>query len=277
MSVWLPLKQYAPEMAGAFLQLESLSRRPGESTALPQESAAETGKINYEERAKKALDSDQPNEITIEMAISRGDFDKARKMVEKLPDGNRKAEIIEQLTAQEAISHASKGDIPRAMSLAEQLTKATLILQAYPPILNKCVARKDRTCVTELGYQAIQRLKRADTSPAAIPKGLSSPTIDSRQLDPVLSSFSKLAKSVASIDSEMALEVLDELVVAANISSLDTAQGYIGFETDVFKQLAPKNEGRVRQAAGSLKDALRQTLALAAIYQWKAAQLTKRP
>jgi hypothetical protein len=276
-SAWLPLQQCAPELAGAFLRLESLSRRPGESTSLPQESAAETSGASYEDRVKKALDSDRPDEMTIEMAISHGDFDNARKLVEKLPEGDLKAQLVEEITAQEAVSLVSKGDIPEAKRLAERLTRATLILQAYPPILDKCVAKKDQACVTSLGSQAIQRLKRAATSPMAAPNGLTSPTLDSRRLDPVLSSFGKLAKAIAPIDDALALEVLDELVAAANNSSMDTAQGYIGFDADVFKELAPKNEGRVRQAADGLKDTLRQTLALVAINQWKAAQLAKRP
>src|SRR5207248_6242669 len=35
MTAWMPLQQYAPELAGAFLNLEGLSRAPGESAALP--------------------------------------------------------------------------------------------------------------------------------------------------------------------------------------------------------------------------------------------------
>jgi hypothetical protein len=277
MSAWLPLQQYAPELTGAFMQLEKLSRRPGENSSLPQESAAETNRASYDERVKKALDSNRPDEITIGMAISRGDFDKARRMVDKLPRADRKTQLGEEINAHEAISLASKGDIYGATRLAEQLSNATLILLAYPPILKRCAVKKDQACINSLGYQAIRRLKRADTSPLAPPQGLSTPAVSGPQLDPVLSSFAKLAKAVAPVNEELGLEVLEEMIVAANNSSTDTAQGVIGFETDVFKELAPKNEGRVKQAAESLKDTLRQTVALAAIYQWKAARLTKMP
>lgn len=275
-SAWLPLQKHAPELAGDFLHLEKKSRRPGENASLPLESVAETNRINYEDRVRKALDGEQPDEITIEMAISRGDFDKARRMIEKLADGDRKSQLIEEVTAQEAISMASKDDIAEAKRLAEKLTIATLILQAYPPVLKKCAARKDQPCINYLGYRAIQQLKQPNRTTVESPKGLSTPTLNSRRLDPVLSGFSKLAKAIAPISEGLALEILEEMVVSANKSGTDTGQGYIGFETDVFRELAPKDEIRVTQAAESLKDTLRQTVALAAIYQWKAAQLSPK-
>jgi hypothetical protein len=120
-------------------------------------------------------------------------------------------------------------------------------------------------------------LRRAGTSHLAPPKALSTPPPGSQQLDPVLSGFGKLAKAIAPINEGLGLEVLDELVVAANNSSTDTAQGDVGFETDIFKELASKNEGRAKQAAESLKDTLRQIAALAAIYRWKATSLAKKP
>lgn len=89
-------------------------------------------------------------------------------------------------------------------------------------------------------------------------------------------SLSKLAKAVALSNETLALEVLDEMVQAANSSNVDTTQGRMGFETDVFSRLAAKNEIRVRQAVEALKDPLRQIVALAAIYQWKAGELIKQ-
>jgi hypothetical protein len=44
---------------------------------------------------------------------------------------------------------------------------------------------------------------------------------------------------------------------------------------ELFRQLALKNEVRVRQSAESLKDRLRQIVALSAIYQGRAAELAK--
>jgi hypothetical protein len=277
LSVWLPLKQYAPELAGAFFELEKLSRRPGENLSLPTQEAAEAKKDDYEKRLKEGLNSDSPDDLTINFAISRGDFDKARKMIDKLADGPQKSQLTETVNAREAISLATNGDIFGAQRLAEQLNKATSILQVYPVVLNKCVAKKDQACANALIYQAIKQLKRADTSPTIPPAGIPPSAVPSSQeFDPILLSLSKLAKVVAPINEMLALEVLDETIIAANRSQIDTGQGRVGLETDVFKKLVPKNEGRVRQAADNLKDPLRQIVALAVIYQWKAEELEKR-
>ncbi|MFN2455390.1 MAG: hypothetical protein ABR577_14335 [Pyrinomonadaceae bacterium] len=277
LSAWLPLKQYAPELTGSFLELEKLSRRPGEDAALPSKSPEEANKEKYEKRLKESLDSDNPDELTINFAISRGDFDKARKLIEKLPDGTQKTQFSESVNTREAVALATKGDTLSALSLAERLNKATSMLQVYPLIINKCAARKDQPCAMDAFYRAVGKIKKADASPSAPPAGLPATIIPlGKEFDPVLMGLGKLAKAVLPASKELALDALDEMVGAANRSELDTGQGRIGFEADVFKLLAPKNEGRVEQAALNLKDALRQIVALAAIDQWKAKELTDK-
>lgn len=69
-------------------------------------------------------------------------------------------------------------------------------------------------------------------------------------------------------------DVLDELVIAANHSELDTSQARTGFETSLFKKLAAKNEERTTAAPLQFQDRLRQIVALAAIEQWKADKFT---
>jgi len=95
------------------------------------------------------------------------------------------------------------------------------------------------------------------------------------EFDPVLSSLGSLASAVISVKDELALDVLDELVIAANHSEVDTGQGRTGFESSLFKKLAEKNEARVNLAATQMKDPLRQIVALAAIDQLKADKLAK--
>jgi DNA-directed RNA polymerase specialized sigma24 family protein len=276
-STWPLVGQYAPELTGAFSALEQLSRRPGGDASLPQTSNEEASKARYEKRVKDALDSGQPDDLTINFALGRGDFDKARKMIGKLADGAQKTQLTEHVNTLEAISLATKGDTLGAERLAEQLNKATSMLQVYPLIINKCAARKDQSCVISSFYQAVKQLKRGDTTPYAPPQGVPALVAQTnRDLDPVLLSLSKLAKAVASINDTLALEALDEMAAAANSSDMDTGQGRTGFDTDVFKLLAPKNEARVRQAATTLKDQLRQIVALAAIDQWKAKELAEK-
>ncbi len=277
LTTWLPLKQYSPELTGAFLQLEKLSRSPGDDASLPQVSDSEANKERYEKRVQEALNGNQPDEPAINFAINQENFDKARKMIEKLSEGPQKTQLTEMVNAREALSLATKDSLVEAEGLAEQLNKATSILQVYPVIINKCVASKDQPCAIRAVHQSIKQLKRANTESAIPPAGIpASAIVTSGELDPVLLSLSKLAKEVASINEILALEILDEAILAANSSKMSTDEGRTGFDVDVFRKLAPHHESRVRQAAGNLKDPLRQIVALAAIYQWKAAELVKR-
>ena len=277
LSVWLPIKQYTPELIGAFLELERLSRRPGEDGALPQVSSAEASRSSYEKRVKDALDSDQPDELTINFAISHEDFTRARKLIDKLPDGLQKAQLTDLVNMKQALNLAAKGDLPNAQRLAEQLTRAASMQQVYPVLISKCGTNKDQACASALAYQAMKQLKHADTAPSLPPSGIRvSGFLTSRELDPVLLSLSKLAKAVLPINESLAFEVLDEAVRTANVSEMDTGQGRTGFDADLFKQFAAKNDARTRQAAETFKDPLRRIVALAAIYEQQAMQLMKQ-
>jgi hypothetical protein len=259
LSTWLPLKQYAPEMIGAFSELEALSRSAGQSSVLPVAGGEDTGKVSYERRVKNALESRQPEELAlaINFALSQRDFAAARKMTDLLPDGERKTKFTEEVNTREAISLAAKGDLLGAQRLAEQLTLASSILGVYPVLLDKCVALKDSAGAPALAYQALKQLKRAGDEKS------------------VPLSLSRLAKTLSSINESLALEMLDETVLAANRSGEDTGQGRTGIEADIFRILAAKNETRTRQAAETLKDPLRHIVALAVISQWKAEELSK--
>lgn len=276
--VWPMLKQYAPDLAPTFYELEKLSRKSGEDTSLPTlDSMNEAAKRRYEKRVKDTLDSGQPDNLAISSAIGRGEFDKAHKMLDKLDDGPQKTQLTEMVNMREALSLTAKGNTIEAELMAEKLNKATSILQVYPAIISKCAAKKDQPCVTTAFYQAMKQLKSADTAPPTLPAGIPASVIaTSREFDPVLSSLAKLAKAVAPVNDMLALEALDETVSAANSSDVDTSQGRVGFDIDIFKILAPKNELRALQAAMNLKDPLRQIIALAVIDQWKAKELANK-
>ena len=275
-NVWPILRQFAPELTGAFYQLEALSRRPGEDASLPKGSLADLYNDRYEKRVKDALDSDKPDPLTIYSVISKGDFAQARRMIDKLDDGPQKTQLVEAVNVQEAISFATKGDLIKAAQLAQNLKTAVSIMRVYPLIVNKCVAKKDRTCAANSVYQATKQLKDASNALPTPPSGVPAsfiPTIG--EFDPVVISLCQLARILASIDGALALDVLDEAVQAANRSKVDTGQGRTGMEADVFKQLAAEDELRVHQAAITLKQPLPRIVALAALYQWKAQALAK--
>jgi hypothetical protein len=256
-STWLPLKQYAPELTGPFMELEKISREPGGNASLPQENSVDKSARDYERVIQNALDSGYPDDYAFMSAFGREDFSALRKMIDLLPEGEQKTKYTEFMNLREAINLAGKGDILNAERAAGQLKKAASIQQAYPAIIAKCVAKKDTVCVTSITHQATKQLKGAED----------------QSLVPL--SLSRLAKSIASVDETLALEMLDEAVQAANSGNVDTSQGRTGIEVDAFRALAAKDEARVRQAAANFKDKLQRIAALASIYQWKTKELAK--
>ena len=123
-------------------------------------------------------------------------------------------------------------------------------------------------------YQATRQLKQSDVTPPTLPPGVPASVLaTSQEFDPILSSLCKLAQLILPVNDSLAFDVLNEMVAAANTSDVDTGQGRTGFDADLFKRLARKDEARARQAALSFKDSLRQVVSLAAIYQWKAEEL----
>jgi hypothetical protein len=277
LSAWLPLRQHAPELTPAFNELELLSRRPGQDASLPTQTYEERDRELHDRRLREALDADRPGERAINSLIARGDFDNARKAIDRLSDGAQKAQLTDALNMRESLSLAAKGDVAGATRLAEKLTSANSIIRVYPAIVRKCSADGDRGCASGLVHQAVKQLRAAASAPKALPGGVASPIrISAREFDPLLLGLSRLAKAVAPADEGLALEVLDELVSAANRSQIDTGQGRAGFETDIFKLIAQKNEPRALQSANALKDRLHRVAALAAVYQWKAQELAKR-
>ncbi len=269
---WPLLQRYAPELKQQFYDLEQRSRAPGDSLELPTSKSIEQEyKAKFEKRAERELESDQPDGIVIQRVITQGDFSKARKLIDKLADGPQKTELTEMLNALQAISFANKGDIPAALTLAESLAKAASILKVFPVIAGKCAAKDDDACARDAVNQAVRQLRKADVTPFTPPPGVPASFFGTkRDRDPVLSSLGSLVSSVLSVKDELALDVLDELVSAANHSELDTSQARIGFETSLFKKLAAKNEERTTAVALQLQDPLRQIVALAGIEQWKA-------
>jgi hypothetical protein len=277
LSIWEPLKKYAPELTPRFMELEAQSRAPGDNSPLPtKQSSQEQNKERYEKRLKDALDSGIADDLTINFVISRGDFERARKLIAKLPVGAQKTQYTDMCNAKEAMSLAARGDITGAERLAEQLTRASFLLEAYPAIINRCLAAKNRTCAPSLlVHKAVGQLKRANLTPSTPPAGIPLPVVTNREFDPVLSGLSKLAALIVPLDEQLALEVLDEVVVAANSSALDTEQGRTGFEAETFRRLSPQNGVRVRQTAEAFKDRLRRIVALSAICQAQAANFAR--
>lgn len=278
LSLWVPLQQYASELASAFLNLEGRSRNPGDKLSLPTAASTdEERRRRYERNVKKEIDGDQPQEATIYSAIGRGDFEKARRLIDKLPDGAGKKQFADAVNAEEALSLLKKGNIYEAERIARELTRASSMSRVYPPLISKCVAGKDQSCANRLVSQALKQIKDSDTSPPPVPEGIPAAAVAGDQrFDQTLSFIARLAMDILPAGDDLAFNVLDEFVSVANTAPLETEKARIGFDISLFKTLAPRNETHVEQAAYSLRNPVQRVLALASIYQWKAKELTMR-
>lgn len=259
-ATWLPINQYAPELIPSFVAIEALSRRQGEDASLPQVSKDEANKTAQQERVKSAHKSRDQQEITqaISHALGQGDYDEARKLIDRLDSDEQKQKLIEEANIGEASRFISRGDTIAAEQIAARLTKAMSLLQVYPALISKCMSAKNLSCDASLVYQAIKKLKASEDA----------------ELVPL--ALTKLALAITPTSGDMAAIVLDEAVQAANTTAkLDTRQAFAGIDTTAFKALATKHEERSRAAASALTNRLQRIIALAAIYQWKSENLSR--
>lgn len=278
LSLWVPLQKYAPELSDAFLSMEGRSRVPGERQTLPTAASTEDEKrAQYERMINDGLDSAQPDEGVIYVAISGGEFDKARKMIDKLPNGVKKNQLLDAVNAEEAVQQTAKGNVYVAEDLAKELRSPSALMKVYPALIRKSVASKDRPRAARLVYQALQQIRDADTSPPSVPEGIpASAVANDEGFDPVLAFAARLATEVIPSGDDLAFDVLDQVVSFANNAPVKAERSWISFDAGVFKKLAPKNEMRAQQAAYSLRNSVQRVLALSAIYQWKAKELSEQ-
>jgi hypothetical protein len=278
LSTWFPIKDNAPELMGAFLELEKLSRKPGEPSSVPTQTAEQREKEWYEKRKKAALDANQADVSAINSLINRGDFDDARTAIDKLPDGAQKSQLLEKTNVTESLRLLTRGDIPRAAHLASRLRKANSMLTVYSAIIQKCVEKQDNICATNLIREAVKQLRTEDKTEPSLPAGIPKGAIPSRrESDPVVQSLGIFAIKLVKVDRDLALDVLDEMVLAANKSDVDSELGQPGFNSDVFRKLAAVDEIRVRRAADNLVGLLKRVVALAAISKSEVDRLNQAP
>jgi hypothetical protein len=271
-----PIKQYAPELMPAYLELERLSRggREGNSIQTPEE-IAEALRQNRQNQLDAALNRDTIDASLIEPAVRRGMFDKARKAAENLSEGDRKTQLTDLINAQEALSLLAKGNVTGAEDLAERLRTAPRILEVYSALVNRC--GKDPSCKIPLLYKALNEIKAAENpAPLAPENAPPGAILTKRELDTKLSSLSKLAALAAAVDDDLARAALTEAVSVINRTTVASELGRLGFDVELFSLGAQRDEAYVRSLATGITDSLRQIAALAAIDEWKAKELKNK-
>ncbi|MGI8669051.1 MAG: hypothetical protein ACR2J3_04285 [Aridibacter sp.] len=258
-SLWIPLNRYAPELLDNWHWLEQITRGSGKSPIDQSlESQPKKDQDQYKEKVEEALESKEINALSqaIREAVYRNDFKTARKVLDVIEDEEIKNKALDFINSSEAIWLVKKGEISEAGKLAEKLKYSRYILKTFPIIIEKCVELKEQNCAYNFSNEAIGFLKRNKTE--EIPSYF----------------FSSLIKSVYKLDNAMAFSILEEMLKVYN--NRKKAEGInLGFDDEIFKLLAEKDEARTFQLAESFTDDFPRIISLAQIYKWKSKRILK--
>ncbi|HEX8502488.1 MAG TPA: hypothetical protein VF659_18040 [Pyrinomonadaceae bacterium] len=282
-TVWPHMLKYAPEYAGQLSALERASRRPGQPPT-PLRSFAEIKAAyggRYEERLKIARQTKDPLdlEVSASSAMTRKEFEEARKLVGMMKDGETKTQLAEQVNMKESLHLLGAGDLAGAERLARQLNNVSSILQAYPPLVRRLAKETDAGRAALLADEAARRLR------AAAEKGNGNDTFTPTLLAPVagslriyrqtraLEALSELALAVEPAAPHVALDLLDALAETAAKARVTSEEGNPNFNPEVFARLSALDAGRARSAAARLEDRLQRLAALAAVCRGEAERL----
>ncbi|HEX8723535.1 MAG TPA: hypothetical protein VF736_23165 [Pyrinomonadaceae bacterium] len=284
-SAWPLITEVAPEYAAQFNALERAGRRPGQSA--PPLSLLTGGKEDeerrYEERLKSARQSKDPEalEVAASVAMTRKDFEEARKLVSLLKEGEQKSRLSELVNVRESQHLAEKGDLVGAERLARQLEGVSSILLAYPTLVRALAREGDAGRAALLVDEAVRRLRAAaergagdaDFVPTALAPfaGSLRPFKQTR----ALVAMSELALAVEPVDARAALDALDALAETASKARVTSEQGNPNFNAEAFARVSAADAGRARSAAARFEDRLQRIVALAAVCRGEAERLEK--
>ncbi|HJQ30815.1 MAG TPA: hypothetical protein VJ866_01475 [Pyrinomonadaceae bacterium] len=286
LAMLLPLAvEHAPELTAQFVSLERASRGPNSpAPALTTLNATKAAADKmYEERMKLARQSKDPLELEVAVSFAAGkkEFEEARKLLSLMKDGETKTRLGEMLDIRESQHLTETGDLTGAERLARQLTGATAVLQAYPPLVKRLAKQGDAGRAALLVDEAVRRLRESaekdNSNDSFIPTALASVASSLRVFKQTraLLAMSELAIAVAPADTSAALDTLDALVETASKARVTSENGQPNFNAEAFAVLSAADDGRVRSAAGRLEDRVQRIAALAAVYRAEAARLEK--
>jgi hypothetical protein len=272
--LWPPINQYAPDLIPSFIKLEALSRSSKDTGPIPNiDEIVAANKKSQNKQLEQNLESENPDPLVIQAGVRNGEFNKVRKAIDRMEEGDAKDQLLDLVNARESMALASKGSIDRAEAMALRLRGAVRIVEAYEPL----IAKSDKPAQKiSLGYRALEQLRKASNQPEIppmIPAGLA-PT--GKEIDPKLRSLSKLFLIIVSLDNDLAQSVLQETILAMNRTGVDASQGRLGFDPNVFREATARNQLQTEQAVSSITDPLRRIVATAAVDKWKLEDLKQR-
>lgn len=253
--LWQRINVYAPELRSPFL---ALSRLAGLEN-LPDVATAEGQRSHEDDLLKKADETGAAEDVerAIKAAIWRKDFATARKLADSLKTDKNRARFAEEINVEEALSFIEKKNLFEAGILAAKLDRPNNSLRVYALLIKTAATNKNKEQARDFAYEAVKRLKKFDESTPA----------------PYL--ISELTRSTASVDTALALDLLDEMVQSLNHRQVSSDRGEIGFDPQAFVELSPANEARVQQAARNIADRLQRIIALSFACDWRVKELTR--
>jgi hypothetical protein len=272
---WSPINQYARDLIPSFMRLEALSRSSQDTGPIPNiQDIVDASKKSQDKKLELNLESENPDPMVIQAAVRNGEFNKARKAIDRMEESDTKNQLLDLVNAREAMTLTSKGSIDSAEVLVLKLRGAVRIIEAYGAL----IAKSDKPAQKiALGYRALEQLRKASNQPEISPMMPAGLAPSGKEIDPKLGSLAKLFLIIVSLDDDLAESVLQETILAINRTDVDSSQGRLGFDPTLFKEATARNQTRAEQAASSISDPMRRIVALAANDKWKIDNLNKKP
>jgi hypothetical protein len=274
---WSPINQYARDLIPSFLRLDALSRSSQDTGPVPNiHDVVEADVKNQKKQLEQNLESETPDPMVIQAGIRNGKFNQARKAIDRMEESETKNQLLDLVNAQEAMALTSKGAIDSAEVLAVKLRSAVRIIETYAAL----IAKSDKPAQKiSISYRALEQLRRASSQPeisAMVPAAFAGYAPTGKETDPKLASLCKLFLITVSLDDDLAKSLLQETILSMNRTNVDSSQGRLGFDPNLFKEATKKKQLEAEQAALSITDPLRRIVALATVTKEKINQLNKQ-
>ncbi|HYX27501.1 MAG TPA: hypothetical protein VE863_02960 [Pyrinomonadaceae bacterium] len=269
---WSPINQYARDLIPSFMRLEALSRSSQDTGPIPNiEDIVAANKKSQNKQLEQNIESETPDPLVIQAGIRNGEFNKARKAIDRMEPSDIKDQLLDLVNSRESIALTSKGRIDNAELLALKLHGAVRLIETYTVLITKASKPEQKI---SFGYRALEQLRRARNQPE-VPAFMSAGAPTGKETDPKLSSLSKLFLITVALDNDLAQSVLQETILAINWTDVDSSEGRLGFDPNLFKEATRKNLVQAELAVASINDPLRRIVALAVMDKEKIDKLNK--
>ncbi|HWS90602.1 MAG TPA: hypothetical protein VN282_26780 [Pyrinomonadaceae bacterium] len=285
--VWASMMQHAPEMAAQFGALERASRRPGQAApqlrTFAEIKTAYDPDRKYDERVKTARQTKDPLQLEVAagFAMTRKDFEEARKLIALMKDGETKTQLSDEANAKESSHLLDAGDLAGAERLARQLNRVATVIRVFPPLVRRLAKDGDAGRAALLADEAGRLLRaaaeRSNSNDNFVPSELRpmAGAIRIYKQTRALEGMSEVALAVEPVAPQPALDLLDALAETAAKARVVSELGNPNFNPEAFARLAAHDPSRVRSTAARLEDRLQRIAALASAYRGEAEQLEK--